>query len=68
MLACRDYNKLLNKKQKVDDEIARTQREKDLKVDTINKRYENKLGMLMRKQTELDIITTNTQEYVSRNR
>jgi hypothetical protein len=68
MLACKDYNKLLNQKQKVADLIAKTQREKDLKVDTINKKYENKLDKLMRKQSELEIVTSNTQEYVARNK
>ena len=68
MLACKDYNKLLNQKQKVADLIAKTQREKDLKVDTINKKYENKLDKLMRKQSELEIGTSNTQEYVARNK
>lgn len=67
MLACKDYNKLLSKKQKVADLIAKTQREKDLKVDTVNKKYENKLDKLMRKQSELEIVTSNTQEYVARN-
>jgi len=68
MLACKDYNKLLNKKQKVADKIARTQREKDLKVDTINKQYENKLDKLMREQSEINILVSNTQEYVAKNR
>ena len=68
MLACKDYNKLLNQKQKVADLIAKTQREKDLKVDTINKKYENTLDKLMRKQSELEIVTSNPQEYVARNK
>ena len=67
MLACEDYNKLLNKKQKVADLIAKTQREKDLKVDTVNKKYETKLDKLMRKQNELEILTVNTQKYVANN-
>lgn len=68
MLACKDYNKLLNRKQKVADKIARTQRQKDLKVDTINKQYENKLDKLMREQSEINILVSNTQEYVATNR
>jgi len=67
-LACSDYNKLLDAKKDIDAEIAKVQREKDLEVDTINKFYENKLDKLMRKQAEIDIIITNTQAYVAKNR
>ena len=67
-LACGDYNKLLDAKKDIDAEIAKVQREKDLEVDTINKFYENKLDKLMRKQAEIDIIITNTQAYVAKNR
>ncbi|MBR1984649.1 MAG: hypothetical protein IKA31_02820 [Clostridia bacterium] len=68
MLACKDYNKLLNRKQKVADKIARTQRQKDLKVDTINKKYESQIDKLMREQSEINILVSNTQEYVARNK
>ena len=68
MLACKDYNKLLNRKQKVADKIARTQRQKDLKVDTINKKYESQIDKLMREQSEINVLVSNTQEYVARNK
>ena len=67
-LACSDYNKLLDAKKDIDAEIAKVQREKDLEVDTINKFYENKLDKLMREQSEINILVSNTQEYVAKNR
>ena len=66
-LATKDYNKLVNKKNDLDNEIARTQREKDLKVDTINKRYENKLEKLIRERKETEFILTSTKEFIAKN-
>lgn len=66
-LATGDYNSLLNKKQRVDDKIAKVQREKDLKVDTINKKYESQLERLIRKQSELGIIIDNTKQFIKNN-
>lgn len=66
-LACEDYNDALKELESINDEIAKTQREKDLKVDTINKKYESQLNVLIRKKEELTIIIKNTKEYVSNN-
>ena len=63
-LAIADINKIMDEKQRIDDMLAKTQREKDLKVDTINKQYEAKIGEILRKQKELDIIIRDTKEYV----
>lgn len=63
-LAINDINALVNEYNKVKDTIAKTQREKDLKVDTINKKYESKLEVLANKERELEILIRDTKEYV----
>lgn len=63
-LAINDINAVVEEKSRMDDMLAKIQREKDLKVDTINKKYEGKLNAIMRKQKELDIIIRDTKEYV----
>lgn len=64
MLAIRDINKIVEQKGEVDDLLAKTQRERDLKVDIINKQYEAKIDKILRKQKELEIIIRDTKEYV----
>lgn len=64
MLAISDINKIVEQKGEVDDLLAKTQRERDLKVDTINKQYEAKIDAILRKQKELEIIIRDTKEYV----
>ena len=67
MLAVKDYNKLVNKNQKVANAIAKTQRERDLKVDTINQKYEHKIDKLIRQSNELQMLVKNTKEFVAKN-
>lgn len=67
MLAVKDYNKLVNKNQRVANAIAKTQRERDLKVDTINQKYEHKIDKLIRKSNEIQIVVKNTKEFVAKN-
>ena len=64
MLAIADINKIIEEKAQVDDMLAKTQREKDLKVDTINKQYEAKIDGILRRQKELELIIKDTKEYV----
>ena len=64
MLAIADINKIMEQKGEVDDLLAKTQRERDLKVDTINKQYEAKIDAILRRQKELEIIIRDTKEYV----
>lgn len=64
MLAISDINKIVERKGEVDDLLAKTQRERDLKVDTINKQYEAKIDAILRRQKELEIIIRDTKEYV----
>lgn len=63
-LAIADINKAVEEKGRIEDLLARTQRERDLKVDTINKKYESRINDILRKQRELDIIIRDTKEYV----
>lgn len=64
MLAIADINKIVEEKAQIDDMLAKTQREKDLKVDTINKQYEAKIDTILRRQKELELIIKDTKEYV----
>lgn len=64
MLAIADINKIIEEKAQVDDMLAKVQREKDLKVDTINKQYEAKIDSILRRQKELELIIKDTKEYV----
>ena len=63
-LAIADINKVVEEKARIDDLLAKTQRERDLKVDSIDKYYATKIGEILRKQKELDIIIRDTKEYV----
>lgn len=63
-LAIGDINALVTEYNSVKDKIAKTQRERDLKVDTINKKYEAELDALARKEKELEILIKDTKEYV----
>lgn len=63
-LAISDINAILEEKSKVDDLLAKVQREKDLRVDTINKKYEAKIDSIIRKKKELEVIIRDTKEYV----
>lgn len=64
MLAIADINKIIEEKAYIDDMLAKVQREKDLKVDTINKKYESKIDSILRRQKELELIIKDTKEYV----
>ena len=54
----------IEEKAQVDDMLTKVQRKKDLKVDTINKRYEAKIDSILRRQKELELIIKDTKEYV----
>lgn len=63
-LAISDINAILEEKSRVDDLLAKVQREKDLRVDTINKKYEARIDSIIRKKKELEVIIRDTKEYV----
>ena len=64
MLAIGEINKIVEEKAQVDEMLAQTQREKDLELKKIEKRYEATIDNLMRRQKELKIIIRDTKEYV----
>lgn len=64
MLAIADINKIVEEKAQVDDRLAQTQREKDLELKKIEKKYELMIDSLLRRQKELKIIIRDTKEYV----
>ena len=63
-LAIENNKKLIKEYNDVRNTITKVQREKDLKVDTINKKYEARLEILMNKEKELSILLRDTKEYV----
>ena len=64
MLAIADINKIVEEKAQVDEMLAEIQREKDLELKKIEKKYELKIDSIMRRQKELKIIIRDTKEYV----
>ena len=62
-LITKEYNDIIEEKAKIDDEIANLQREKDLKLDKINKDFERKISVLLNKKDELELIINNSKEY-----
>ena len=64
MLAIADINKIVEEKAQVDERLAQTQREKDLELKKIEKKYELMIDSLLRRQKELKIIIRDTKEYV----
>ena len=62
-LITKEYNNIIEQRAKIDDEIANLQREKDLKVDKINKDFERKIAVLLNKKDELELIINNSKEY-----
>ena len=64
MLAISDINKIVEEKAQVDEMLAQIQREKDLELKKIEKKYELKIDSIMRRQKELKIIIRDTKEYV----
>ena len=64
MLAIADINKIVEEKAQVDEMLAQTQRERDLELKKIEKKYELRIDSLLRRQKELKIIIRDTKEYV----
>lgn len=61
------YSRLLSTLAEIERELARIQREKDLKVDTINRKYEDILGALMRKEEFIKMQIDQTKQYLNKN-
>lgn len=59
-----DYEKLIKRQQKLNDKMAKLQREKDLKVSTIEKKYESKIEETIRFLDNVNLEIKNNQAYV----
>lgn len=60
------YNKLLNKKKFIEDRISNTQREKDYKVQLIEKKYQSMLDKDMNELDAINGVIKQTQIYISK--
>lgn len=58
---------LINEDKFIDAEIQKLQREKDLKVDSINKEYENEIDKLLRRSDFIKMQMTQIREYAKKN-
>lgn len=62
-LVTKEFNHINRQYQNVKDKIANTQRERDLKVDRIDKKYAAKIQILINKLDELALIIKDSKEY-----
>lgn len=60
------YNDLLEKQQQLNDEMSNLGREKDYKVQKIEKQYQSKIDSLVREQEALAITIANVEDYIKK--
>lgn len=60
------YNKLLNKKKFIEDRLSNTQREKDYKVQLIEKKYQSMIDKDMNELDAINGVIKQTQIYISK--
>ena len=58
---------LVNERQKLEFEYQKLQRQRDLKVDTINKKYTNKIDRILRKTEFVEMQMSQAREYANKN-
>ena len=61
------YDSLLQEKQKTELHYQKLQRERDLKIDTINKRYEIKIAKAIRRSEFLSMQIDQSKKYLEKN-
>lgn len=59
----KDYSKLLNKKQKLNDKIANLQREKDFEVTKLGKKYESQIDLAMRDLSKTELLISVAKQF-----
>ena len=59
----KDYSKLLNKKQKLNDKIGNVQRGKDLKSTKLDKKYESEIDLAMRNLNKTELLITVAKQF-----
>lgn len=58
---------LVNERQKLEFEYQKLQRQRDLRVDTINKKYTNKIDRILRKTEFVEMQMEQAREYANKN-
>lgn len=62
----KDYNDLLKRQQELNDKMSNLGREKDYKVQKIEKQYQSQIDNLVRDQEALAIVISNVEEYIKK--
>lgn len=62
-----EIDALVNEDQKLEFEYQKLQRQRDLKVDTINKKYTNKIDKVLRKSEFIKMQMAQAKEYANKN-
>lgn len=63
----KDYKRLVNKSAELNNSMKKLQREKDLKIDTINSAYEFKIGKCLNEKIITDQLIKLSKEFVGKN-
>lgn len=62
----KQYNDLLKRQQDLNDQMSNLGREKDYKVQKIEKQYQSQIDNLVRDQEALAIVIANIEEYIKK--
>lgn len=62
----KNYNDLLKEQQRLNDEMSNLGREKDYKVQKIEKHYQSQIDNLVRDQEALAIVISNVEDYIKK--
>ena len=62
----KQYNDLLKRQQDLNDQMSNLGREKDYKVQKIEKHYQSQIDNLVRDQEALAIIIANIEDYIKK--
>lgn len=63
----KDYRKLINQEQKLENDLRNLQRERDLKVDAINSRYQFEIDKVMRELSITKLLVEASKKFVEEN-
>lgn len=62
----KNYNELLKEQQALNDKMSNLGREKDYKVQKIEKHYQSQIDNLVRDQEALAIVIANVEDYIKK--
>lgn len=63
----KDYRKLIAQKQSIENDISNLGRERDLRVDAINAKYQFKIDKALRDLSMIDLMITASKTFVKEN-